>query len=151
MKKNKTQISGYFVLIILFILLIFGLFNKQSILTIETDEDVVSVFVEIASSQEERIHGLMFRDHLEENHGMLFLYEKDAQPKMWMKNMIIPLDIIFIDSDFTITFIAQDVEPCNTEYCQIYTSKEPSAYVLEVSANFTEVSGVAVGDIISLP
>jgi len=90
--------------------------------------------IEIADTDKERQEGLMFRENLQENHGMLFVYEKERIPSFWMKNTKIPLDIIFINSDSRVVDLFH-AQPCKKEPCETYTSENKSLYVLETNIN----------------
>jgi uncharacterized membrane protein (UPF0127 family) len=63
-----------------------------------------------------------------------------------MKNTLIPLDMIFIDSSFKIIDIKENVPPCKQEECPSYPSREPAQYVLEVNAGFVQEKGIKLGD-----
>ena len=70
--------------------------------------------VELARTESERDQGLMYRKELDKNKGMLFIFDKEGIYPFWMKNTLIPLDMIWIDSNNKIVFIAQNVQPCKT-------------------------------------
>ena len=103
--------------------------------------------VEIAGSSEERARGLMFREELGENQGMLFVYEEEADRSFWMKNTLIPLDIIFLDSDFEVINIEQADPQPNTsdENLRRYRSERPAQYVLELNQNRSNEIGLEKG------
>lgn len=103
------------------------------------------VQAEIADTASKRAQGLMFRKSLSDNQGMLFVFEQEEQYSFWMKNMQIPLDIIWIDKDKRIVDIKANVPPCK-ESCQGLTPREKAQYVLEVNAGFVEENKVRVGD-----
>ena len=63
-----------------------------------------------------------------------------------MKNTLIPLDMIFVDSNSKIVDIIENVPPCERDECPTYPSKEPAQYVLEVNAGFIQDKGVKIGD-----
>ena len=75
--------------------------------------------VEIADTDEKRERGLMFREELCSDCGMLFVYDEEIKSKFWMKNTLIPLDIIWLDSDLNVVHVANAV-PCVTEECELY-------------------------------
>ena len=106
----------------------------------------VIVSVELAITPEEKTTGLMYREYLAENAGMLFISRDERLQTFWMKNTLIPLDIIFLSSDEKIVEIKPDFEPCETVSCPSYTSKVPAMYVLEVNAGFVEENGLKIGD-----
>lgn len=104
----------------------------------------ISVDVEISDSFSERRQGLMFREFLDENSGMLFVYEDENQRSFWMKNTFIPLDIIFLDSDKIVVDIFS-MDPCTEGDCRNYLSK-PAKYALEVNKGFSEENSFIIGD-----
>jgi YVTN family beta-propeller protein len=111
------------------------------------DSSVIArVFVEVPDDLEESMRGLMFRKHLPGNAGMLFAYYDEKPRTFWMKNTLIPLDMIFVDSNSKIIEIKENVPPCAQDECPTYPSKEPAQYVLEVNAGFVQEKGVKVGD-----
>jgi len=99
----------------------------------------------LAVSEAEKQRGLMFEDGLEENEGMLFIYEKEGSHSFWMKNMRFPLDIIWIGGDKRIVDIRENVPPCREE-CNTFAPSGPARYVLEVEAGFVKKRGLKVGD-----
>jgi uncharacterized membrane protein (UPF0127 family) len=115
---------------------------------------IARVFVEVPDDLEEFTRGLMFRNHLPWNAGMLFAYYDDIaavfgteEPRsFWMKNTLIPLDLIFVDSSSKIVEIKENVPPCEQEECPSYPSQEPAQYVLEVNAGFVQENDVRLGD-----
>jgi YVTN family beta-propeller protein len=107
---------------------------------------IARVFVEVPDDQEEFMRGLMFRQHLPWNAGMLFAFNDEDPQTFWMKNTLIPLDMIFVDSDSKIVDIVENVPPCKQDECPTYSSKEPAQHVLEVNAGFVQDKGVKIGD-----
>ncbi|MBI4163156.1 MAG: DUF192 domain-containing protein [Candidatus Aenigmarchaeota archaeon] len=104
------------------------------------------VFVETADSPAEWEKGLMNRASLGENNGMLFVFPDEQQRSFWMKNTLIPLDIIFISSDLTIVDIKRNFQPCRSFFCETYKSKQQAKYVLEVNADFAGIHNIKIGD-----
>jgi uncharacterized membrane protein (UPF0127 family) len=105
-----------------------------------------SLDLELALTQEEIAQGLMFRPSLPENRGMLFLFPVERVPSFWMKNTLIPLDLLFLAGDGTIVEIVERAQPCAAEPCPQYIPGRAVWAVLEVNAGFTERHGLAVGD-----
>lgn len=91
--------------------------------------------VEIADEEAERGRGLMFRDSMAANHGMLFIHERNEPRSYWMKNTHIPLDILYFDEARRLVSQQRDVPPCALgDACPSYPSDAPAIYVLELNA-----------------
>ena len=112
---------------------------------IKNGKSTIKVNVEIADDNQERAKGLMFREHLDTNNGMLFIFDNEDYKTFWMKNTLIPLDMIFIDKEYKIVEIKRAV-PCEKDPCKLYPSSKPAKYVLEVNGNFTIGNNVKIGD-----
>jgi hypothetical protein len=104
--------------------------------------------VEIADEQEERVRGLMFRDELADDEGMLFIWRRPAPRSFWMRNTRIALDIIYLGPDRRIVGWALNAPPCRTRRCPSYPSGAPAQYVLEVNAGEMERLGVDIGELV---
>lgn len=118
-------------------------------ISIKTLGKDVKIFAEVADDNNERAKGLMFRERLEENNGMIFIFEQEFQVSFWMKNTLIPLDIIFINKNFRIVDIKNAV-PCKQDPCQLYKPQKSAQYVLEVNSGFTEKNGIMINDKVDL-
>ena len=113
-------------------------------LSIKTSDDQIHKFkVEVATSPEERSQGLMFRRALEPDAGMLFDFGRTEPVAMWMKNTLIPLDMLFIASDGSVVNIAQRTVP---ESLTPIPSAKPVRYVLELAGGTVSRLGVKPGD-----
>ncbi|HYH09104.1 MAG TPA: DUF192 domain-containing protein [Thermoanaerobaculia bacterium] len=110
--------------------------------------DGFTVQVEIATDEETRAQGLMYRDHLRPGTGMLFFFPVEGEYAFWMKNTIIPLDMIFIDANKRIVRIHHDVPPCKIADCPSYPANAKSLYVLEVSGGVARQHGLKEGDVL---
>jgi hypothetical protein len=102
----------------------------------------VRVRVEVARTAAQRERGLMYRDHLEGDAGMVFLFDHDEDQSFWMKNTAIPLDMIFITTDLVVAGVAANAEPftLTPRACG-----KPSRYVLEVNGGFAAKHGIGPG------
>lgn len=96
--------------------------------------DGQKIIAELAVTPWERQQGLMFREELTAEQGMLFVFEEDGLYSFWMKNMKFPLDILWLDKNKRIVHIEENVPPCTTEPCPSYTPSLPARYVLELKA-----------------
>lgn len=106
-----------------------------------------SLMVEVADTPEKRQSGLMGRDFLDADRGMLFVFEKESKVSFWMKNTGIPLSIAYISSAGNIREI-HELEPFSLE---IIKSSSPVLYALEVNRNYFDENGITVGDMVRLP
>ncbi len=106
--------------------------------------------VEIANTPYKQEIGLMNRESLEKNKGMLFIFGAEDKYKFWMKNTLIPLDIIWIDQNNKIIFIQKNAQPCKTEQCGIFGPDENAKYVLEINGGLAEEVGIDVGEDIEI-
>ena len=93
-----------------------------------------SITAELAVTAEERGRGLMFREKLLPDQGMLFVFEVEDFHSFWMKNTLIALDMLWLDKERRIVHIERDVPPCRADPCPSYTPRRPGSYVLELKA-----------------
>ena len=102
--------------------------------------------VEIADTQQKQTLGLMYRDEMPADHGMLFIFPNEAPRSFWMKNTRIPLDIMYFDKDLIMVSAALDTPPCRVSRCPAYPSSAPVMYVLELNAGTAAELGIGPGD-----
>lgn len=102
-------------------------------------------FVELATTQAQQEQGLMNRTSLNKNNGMFFIFSNEGNYPFWMKNTLIPLDIIWIDSNNKIVFIKQNAEPCKTIICPIVNPNVNAKYVLEINAGLSKEFDIKIG------
>ena len=103
-------------------------------------------YVELAETQEQRSKGLMHREVLDQDKGLLFIFDEEKEHSFWMKNTLIPLDIIWINEDKEIVDIKKDVQPCVQERCEIFKPSNKAKYVLEINAGQSEKTNIKIGD-----
>lgn len=143
-KKNKI----YIFLIITVILIAGGFFLIKS----KNQKHYQVCFknncfeVEIANTPEKREKGLMFREALKENEGMFFIFEKEGNYPFWMKNTLIPLDIIWLSENGEIVFIKENAQPCTESYCPSIVPNKEAKYVLEIKAGISKNINLNVGE-----
>lgn len=109
---------------------------------IYTEDKKIELDVELALTSEQRRYGLMYREQLPENSGMIFLYDREAEGSFWMQNTYIPLSIAFFDADGKIIYIT-DMEPLTTDS---HGPGKPFKAALEVNKGWFERNNVTVGD-----
>lgn len=104
--------------------------------------------VELATDTASQQRGLMFRDEMAADHGMLFVFAEMAPRTFWMKNTHIPLDILYFDRDYKLVSASLRTPPCRSanDDCPVYPSAGPAQYVLELNAGVAEKLGAKAGD-----
>ncbi len=100
--------------------------------TIEIQLGQASYQVEIALTPAQRRKGLMYRDQLARNEGMLLVYARSGDHRVWMKNMLIPLRVVWIDDRFTVLSV-QRLDPCQASPCPVFSAPLPTRYILELN------------------
>ncbi len=122
-------------------------FKRGVVILVQGSRRVV-VQVEVADTPETRARGLMFRTHLPENHGMLFLFEVPQRLAFWMKNTRIPLSIAFISTRWRIVDIQDMDPPAPGGQIPVYISRTEAQYALEVNQGFFARYGITVGALV---
>jgi uncharacterized protein len=106
--------------------------------------------VEIADNDLERARGLMFRESMDEDRGMLFIHDAQQPLAYWMKNTKIPLDILYFDSKRQLVSQQRDVPPCSLgNRCPPYPSRDAAIYVLELNAGLAAKVGLKDGAVLT--
>ena len=108
------------------------------------------VGVEIADTEATRARGLMFRRSLAQDQGMIFLFEQSGLHPFWMKNTIVPLDILWLDQSGRIVSIAHSAPPCTVDPCPSYPPGTEARAVVEVVAGFAKQHRVKVADVVKI-
>ncbi len=111
--------------------------------------DKARVSVEIAATPDARQRGLMYRTSLSQDEGMVFVFDEPDTHGFWMKNTLIPLDMVWLDAARRIVHIAHSVPPCKSDPCPSFTPAGNSAlYVLEVASGVARRHALKVGDVL---
>ena len=121
---------------------------EQVPLTVTSGGKVHRFTVEIAKSAEEQATGLMNRSELAPDRGMIFPFDPPRDASFWMKNTLIPLDMIFVRSDCSIARVAVNTVPHSLEPVGV---EEPVAAVLEIAGGRSVELGISEGDCVSWP
>jgi uncharacterized membrane protein (UPF0127 family) len=106
--------------------------------------------VELATTPKDQSLGLMFRESMPDDHGMLFIFPTEARRSFWMKNTRIALDIFYFDEELKLVSVSENTPPCRVQHCPSYPSDGPARYVLELNAGKAQQLGVSVGDPLEL-
>jgi uncharacterized membrane protein (UPF0127 family) len=136
--------------IVIFLLAFAGILGAQNrFVTIYVQEKPFRV--EIADTPEKHARGLMFRRCLKSDYGMLFVFAEEDIRSFWMKNTLVPLDMVFLNSDRQVVDLFDGVPPCRHDPCPSYTSALPARYVLEVAGGTAKKLKVKIGDRVFIP
>ena len=124
------------------------MFKKQGELRFFTPKQdfIAGIDIELAQNESQRQLGLMYRDTLAENQGMLFVFDNEEARAFWMKNTILSLDMIFVNAHNEIVTIHKYTTPYSEE---TYESTGPAKYVIEVNAGYADKRKISVGEHIS--
>ncbi len=112
--------------------------------------DGAVVSLEIADTEAVRQRGLMFRERLAPDEGMIFVFPVAGDYPFWMKNTLIPLDMLWLDAQRRIVALARSVPPCKADPCPSYPPDAVASYVIEVVSGFARQHGLKVGDTVKL-
>lgn len=143
---NKIQ-TVLFIMILLSAAGCLGSKGQDTLKTVRMTINGIEFTVEIAKTENEKTTGLMFREHLDQTAGMIFVYEKDKKMSFYMKNTLIPLSIAFLNAEGKIMQI-EDMEPLNLE---TVNSRGAVRYALEVNKGTFEKYGITEGDRVIFP
>jgi uncharacterized membrane protein (UPF0127 family) len=142
--KNKKKILIIFALLLM--AFIFFIISPQN----KSDNTVCfegsCIDVELAITPKQMTIGLMNRISLPENMGMLFIFDEESIYKLWMKNTLIPLDMIWLDENGKIIYIERNAQPCYVTTCSTFGPESNSKYALEVNGGYTERHKIKYGD-----
>ena len=143
MKLISSRLSAVFLLALVPVSVAEARELETGTLTIETDSGEMPIDIEIADDPDEISYGLMNRESLPENAGMLFDFGNPREPAMWMKNTLIPLDMLFISADGTIQMIARNTIPGSL---RTISPGMPVKGVLEINGGRAADLGIEPGD-----
>ncbi len=101
--------------------------------------------MDLAVTSQERSDGLSGRPGLERGKGMLFIYAGDSTPSFWMRGMLFPLDIVWIDTEGVVVGVAADLPPASGSQPPTYYPPRPIRYVLEINAGLAGELGIGTG------
>jgi uncharacterized protein len=121
-------------------------FDRGTVLIEKENGKNIELDVEIADNSEKQAYGLMQKDYLGENQGMWFIFDNMEYRTFWMKNTLIPLDMIFIDNENKVVDIIENAVPCEDDRCDFYGNLIKNKFVLEVNSGFTKSKDIQIGD-----
>lgn len=108
-----------------------------------------SIVAEIADTPERSMYGYMYRHEVKDTEGMVFVYPESGLHPFWMKNTLVPLDIIWMDEAFQVLYV-ETAPPCKADPCPSYGTPRMSRYIIELKAGAAAREGLRVGDTIQV-
>lgn len=142
---NKILIIIFLAFIILVLILLLILPEKNLIIK-KVCFNEYCFNVEVVDTPSKRHQGLMFRNNLEKENGMLFIFEKEDNYPFWMKDTLIPLDMIWINKNQEIVFIKENALPCQEVNCPSIDPNQQAKYVLEINGGISQKININIGD-----
>lgn len=106
--------------------------------------------LELVNDPDSRRQGLMGRETLAADSGMLFDFPEGTRPAIWMRNMLISLDLLYVDAEGVVRQLFIEVPPCLKMPCPVYQAQQPLRFVLELPAGSISRLGIGVGDRLAL-
>ena len=104
--------------------------------------------LEVARTPQEQEQGLMFRESLPDKTGMLFPFTDRGVHHFWMKNTMIPLDMVWMDAEGKVIFVSANTPPCKADPCPSYGPDSPAASVLEIAGGNAAKEGIVPGAVL---
>ena len=162
MKKFKIILIFFFCSLIILSALVFAFLffqpkvaAKQAVATSTVNiffpaQPNFIIHAELAQTEVQWERGLMFRQSMPADSGMLFVFPSEAPQSFWMKNTKIPLDVIFISTAGKIVDIKNNFQPCLTADCPSYTSVASAQYVLEINGGLAQKNSIKIGDFVRI-
>ena len=135
------------VLIVLILLVVFAViyfFKKEDSFSVCFRESCFDM--EVALSPDEIQKGLMSRKELDYDKGMIFIFDDISIHPFWMKNTLIPLDMVWLNEEKEAVFISENNQPCSEDQCLVVTPDKDSKYVLEFLAGIVDNIDLKIGD-----
>lgn len=145
-EQKKRFIKTFKILAILLVAMFLFSCTKTADVTVHGDKSM-TFKVEVADTAPQQMKGLMFRKTLDQDKGMLFVFDIAFVQRFWMMNTSIPLDIIFIDEEKKIVNIAE-AEPCGLIPCALYNATDNAKYVLEINQGLSKAYGFRKGTLV---
>ncbi len=150
--KDSTILFRQNFIQVFMVVIVAGMLNIDPLNAEQISFDAAEVIIkghpyrmEIAGTGQQRQQGLMFRRHLSAQSAMLFVYPVTGDHRIWMKNTLIPLMVVWLDDDETVIH-TQRLEPCKADPCPSYGSDGASRYIIEFHAEFKDLE---IGDRLS--
>lgn len=148
MPLNYIVVGVIVVLVLFFALLAIGKFQQTKFVSVKIGNATVNA--EVADTPAKQLRGLMFRESLPKDDGMLFVFSGEGKHGIWMMNTSVPLDIVWLDKNKKVVFVKEDAQPCDAlAVCPVYFPESDAKYVLEVNSGYAKRHGIKPGSVAS--
>lgn len=142
------QIATFAFVLLVSLMILASYYQSAHLRTLHAVLGGEPLFLEVADTDVLRTQGLSLHRPLALNEGMLFIFPNDGRHGFWMKDMLFPIDILWLDSDYRIVDVKEHATPAS--YPEIFLPGAPARYVLEVSAEFFENHRLKQGDVLEI-
>ena len=132
-KKFKIRVPFFTIAILIILAIIYRIYYPSKTPGPKLCYEQTCFQISIADTYESRQKWLMFQTSLDEDRWMLFVFENPSIHSFWMKNTLIPLDMIWMDSDYKVVYIQNQAQPCTADPCPNFNPWVPASYVLEIN------------------
>lgn len=138
--KFKFSRNNLIVSLVVLLLFLYQLTSANEVTFESIEIDIAGSLykLEVAETPEQKQQGLMYREELADRSGMLFIYPSEMNNRIWMKNTLIPLTVIWLDNKARVIDIKK-LKPCRQQNCPIYGVDRPSKFIIELNAQFNEL------------
>ncbi|MAG02373.1 hypothetical protein CMI42_03475 [Candidatus Pacearchaeota archaeon] len=151
MRRNIFNLIVIFV--VLFFVFLIGDYSNGEVRVVRDYElrvDDNIIYLKSAITDSEKLRGLMYVDDLSDDEGMIFVYDDEDYRIFWMKNTLIPLDLIFLDSDLGVVDVRENFMPCVGGVCERYRSLRKARYVVEVNGGLSKDLEIEIEDVLDI-
>ncbi len=115
-----------------------------------TFDNGLYISAEVADNRPAIQTGLMYREAIGQDEGMLFVFDREDKHIFWMKNVNFPLDMIWLDRSYRVVHIERNVPLCNSDPCTLYMPSRSAKYVLEMKAGLSSTNKINIGDAMTI-
>jgi len=138
--------KNFIIIFLIFVAFLgFIFYNNTKHEQIQIKINGISINAELADTPQKRFKGLMHRNDLKENEGMFFIFDHEGSHSFWMKNTLMNLDMIWLNSSKEIVYIEHSAPPCGQEPCTTYRSPTKAKYVLEMNGGWSINNNINIG------
>lgn len=151
LKKSFFELVGVIAFVSIVLIIIYFISGEEEVKFLNANLVGEDIVLEVADNIYLQGIGLSGREDMPMDYGMIFVYDYELEGlTFWMKDTLIPLDMIFLNEDFEIVHIIENVPICEEDPCERYTFDGKAKYVVELNAGWVEKYDVELGDVLKL-